>query len=136
MNQKDALKLLAVLKAAYPKDYSFLNEEEAMGIANVWVRQFSDLPYQIVSMAVEKHISVEERPPTIAAIKKKISSVYWDAYEAIALHNSQPHLTDKALKLYQRILEVTQDYKFSKMAEPQISQLMINGSGMEAKMLE
>ena len=111
MNQTDALKLLAVLKAAYPREYNFLTKEEAVGIANVWARQFHELPYEIVSMAVEKHISTEKQAPTIAGIKDKLSSLHWEAYEKLRT-DSMNEYTPEELKLFQQIYDVTDSYKY------------------------
>lgn len=111
MNQTDALKLLAVLKAAYPREYSFLTKEEASGIANVWVRQFHKLPYEIVSMAVEKYISTETKPPTIAGLKDKLSSIHWEAYEQLR-DDCMNEYTAEEYKLLNSIYEVTKPYRY------------------------
>lgn len=136
MTKKDALKILAILKAAYPHSYNGMSEEEALGTATVWYTQFANLSANIVLMAVNKSISTSKFPPSIAEVNEKIASIYWEAYEAITKHYLTPYLSDDALKVYKRIYEETSDYKYSKMIEPPIHQMLRCSNDMGIKMIE
>lgn len=132
MNQADALKLLAVLKAAYPREYSFLTKEEAAGIANVWVRQFHDLPYEIVSMAVEKHISTEKQAPTIVGIKDKISAIHWEAYEQLR-DDCMTEYTSEEWQLLNSIYEVTKCFRYKSSYDTNLLALLGGRQGLSEK---
>ena len=42
MTKKEALQILAILKAAYPSSYNGMTKEEATGTVAVWCMQFAD----------------------------------------------------------------------------------------------
>lgn len=74
MTHEETLKVLAVLKAAYPSFYRNMRRDEAEGIVALWSSQFEGDSYQVVSAAVAAHISTDEKgyPPHIGAIKSAI----------------------------------------------------------------
>lgn len=127
MTKKEALQILAILKAAYPSSYNGMTKEEATGTVSVWCMQFSDVPVDIVLMAVQKLISTNKFPPAISEVKAKIESIHWEAYEKISCLPYRELLPEKELKIYQRIYDATKDYKYSKMAEPSIAQMLMGG---------
>lgn len=79
MNTNDALKVLSVLKAAYPYSYKDLTREEAAGIARLWARQFASKPVDIVLMAIEKLIATHKFVPTIADVNEQMNGMYAEA---------------------------------------------------------
>lgn len=83
MNKTETLQLLAILKAAYPNTFRDQTKEEATGTVNVWCVQFADTPAKVVMMAVQKLISTNKFPPTIAEVKAKLSSMHWESYQVI-----------------------------------------------------
>ena len=126
MTQKEALQLLAVLKAAYPNSYKGMTHKEATGTANVWYMQFADMPADIVAMALNKLIATSKFPPTIAEVKEKITSLHWEAYEAIS-GTCLKELMPEPLKVkYERIYELTKDYKHKRGSEPGLAQMLQN----------
>lgn len=129
MTKKEALQILAILKAAYPSSYNGMTKEEATGTVSVWCMQFSDMPVDIVMMAVQKLIATNKFPPAISEVKHKLEKIHWEAYEAMTDDSRQPFLTVEAKKQYQRIYEATREYKYAKLAEPRISQMMLGSDG-------
>ena len=125
MTKKEAIQILAVLKASYPNFYKDMSAEEAQGTVSVWSMQFADMSADIVLMALNKAISTSKYPPSVAEVKSKISSVHWEAYEVIEQNYSLHNLTDEELKTYQRIYNETQPYKFRNNTEPKISNMLI-----------
>ena len=123
MNRKEATQVLAILKASYPNQYKNLTTEDAQGIVGVWSMQFANVPADIVLMALNKAVSVNDYPPTIAEVKKKISSVNSEAYDIIERHHRLKNLSDEELATYKRIYEVTQSYKFG-ISEPSIRDML------------
>ena len=126
MTQKEAVQILAILKAAYPASYNGMTKEEASGTVTIWAMQFEYMPVDIVMMAVHKIISTNRFPPTVAEVKDKIKSIHWEAYEAISGAN-QRAMSDMERKQLQRIYELTSDYKYGKMYEPNVGTMLTGG---------
>lgn len=79
MTRNDTVKMLSVLKAAYPNFYKNMSKDEAVGVINLWAIQLSDIPVDIVLLAVNKIIATSKWPPTISEIKDKLKSMYYEA---------------------------------------------------------
>ena len=81
MEREDTIKVLSILKAAYPNFYKNMTLEEAHGVVNLWTMHLKNVPVDIVCMAVNKLISTNKFPPSIAEVKDKLRMMY---YEAVA----------------------------------------------------
>ena len=126
MTKKEALQILAILKAAYPASYNGMTKEEATGTVAVWCMQFADIPAEIVMMAIHKLIATNKFPPSISEVKDKIGTIHHEASER--LHsNLGEYLTGEERLRYQRIYEATKEYRYPKMAEPSLYQMMAGG---------
>lgn len=123
MNRKEATQVLTILGASYPKFYRNITDEETQGIVGVWSMQFASVPADIVLMALNKAVSVNDYPPTIADVKKKISSVNSEAYDIIERHHRMKNLSDEELATYKRIYKETEKYKFG-ISEPSIRDML------------
>lgn len=126
MTQNETIKILAILKAAYPNSYKGMTKEEANGTVAVWTMQFADMPADIVLMAVNKLISTNQFPPTISEVKKKISTLYWEAYEIVS--SGKGLLPKEDIAKYQRIYEITKKMKISTDLEPTLKEMMNGGT--------
>ena len=124
MNKKEALQILAVLRASYPSEYMNLSAEAAQGVVSVWSMQFADVPADIVLMALNKAVSVNHKTPSIAEVKDKMSTVHWEAYEMLQRNYSTKALSDEEFACYKRIYEETRRYKFKNKAEPSIGNML------------
>ena len=70
--ERDEFKILVKsMKAVYAQP-TFLPDQDAF---NVWYALLKDLPYELASMAVQKHMLTEKFPPTIADLRAKASEV-------------------------------------------------------------
>lgn len=73
MTREETLKILSVLKAAYPAFYSKISGKDGEGVANLWTSMFTEEPYPVVSCAITQLISTHTGyPPDIAAVKGAI----------------------------------------------------------------
>lgn len=74
MNKADVLKVMTVLKAAYPNFYRNVGGEEAEGVVNLWIDMFSGDDSVLVMAAVKTLIALDEKgfPPHIGAIKARM----------------------------------------------------------------
>lgn len=127
MTKDETLRVLAILKAAYPASYSGMTKREATGTVAVWFTQFADVPVDIVLMAVQKLISTSKFPPAISEVKSKIGSLHWEAYEKLSAFPCRELLSAEERMQYQRIYNETKGYKISKMAEPTLHQMIEGG---------
>lgn len=126
MTQKEAVQVLAILKAAYPNFYKDMNKNEAMGTVNIWAMQFANMPVDIVLLAVNKLIATSQFPPAISEVKKKFSKLYWEAYEALRVNDVTPTLTQEQIKYYRYIKDKTENERYT-THEPKIRE-MIQGN--------
>lgn len=136
MTKKEALQILAILKAAYPSSYNGMTKEEATGTVSVWCMQFADLPAEIVMMAIHKLIGSSKFPPSIAEVKSKVESIHWEAYEKLTTTHLKDFLSPEDKKRYEQIYEATRNYKVAKYHEIPISQMMAIGSPGERLKIE
>lgn len=75
MTRQETIKILSVLRAAYPGFYSKIAEADAKMAVNVWTEMFCDDDYQLVSAAVKAVINAGTKdgyPPDIGRIKEEI----------------------------------------------------------------
>lgn len=77
MDRSETLRILAVLKAAYPNFYKDMNRGEGEGIVSLWTEMFSDEPYQLVAAAVKALITSSPNPfpPVIGQVKEKMQQL-------------------------------------------------------------
>lgn len=80
MTREETIKVLSVLKAAYPASYKGMTKEEANGTIMAWASQFMDVSADIVMVAIHQLISTSTFPPAISEVKSKLSGIYWDAW--------------------------------------------------------
>lgn len=130
MTYNEALKVLAILKAAYPKYYPYtMSVDDAKVTAITWAEQFIDIPGEIVEIAVKKIISKNEDGCTPARVKKQIGSLYWEAKQLLedddrAKRMGCGGLSDKQRMLYKAIQRASKEYKCSKAIDLPLNQIV------------
>lgn len=74
MDRADVLRVMSVLKAAYPAYYREMGTKEAGSIVALWEEMFREDDAQVVALAVKAHIANDKKgfPPNIGAIKEAI----------------------------------------------------------------
>lgn len=87
MTRQEAIQILSILKAAYPNSYKGMTKDEANGTINIWATQFNNVPFDVITIAVNKLISTNTFPPSINEVKEKIRALYWEAYQMLDFHN-------------------------------------------------
>lgn len=152
MTREEAIKILAVLKAAYPNSYKGMTKDEANGTISVWSTQFVNIPYIVVSIAVNKIISTNTFPPSISEVKAKIQTLYTEANSMLENHktategipmkayagddeNGNPlyeietvymgkKLDDNTLALVQEIIKACEPMRTKLLIEPSLEDLL------------
>ena len=131
MTKKETLQILAILKAAYPSSYNGMTKEELSGTVAVWMIQFADMPADIVLMALQKHISTNKFPPSIAEIKEKLRNIRYEAEREMSKCYGEEPFPQETYDKFSRIFNHTYDYSGFRLSEPKISQLMLQNHQLQ-----
>lgn len=123
MTREETIKILAILKAAYPNSYKNMTKEEANGTVSIWAMQFAKIPAEVVMIAVNKLISTSPFPPAICEVKKKISGLYWESWEVLNQNKTYKNLTAEQEKMYQQIFEIAAEFRNNPNTEPSLVEL-------------
>ena len=109
MNREESIKLLALIKVAYPTAYKDMDKETKLATVNMWQTTFPSVPYSIMEMAFNRFRMASKFPPTVAEMAEELVNVHYQALEgAMQAHN----LGDKReLGLYRGIMRITEPYK-------------------------
>lgn len=73
MTKNETIKLLEVLRVAYPNYYKNMSKDEASKTASLYHSRLKDYPVTVVVEALNSYIDENEYPPTIAGIKKYLT---------------------------------------------------------------
>jgi hypothetical protein len=126
MTKEEAMVILAILKSAYPNSYRNVTVEDASGIATIWAAQFVNIPAKVVMIAINKWISTQPFPPSISELKKKITGLYWEAWEVLEAHKRHKHLTNEQVAEFQLILDVSSALRGKITLEPSLLEVTSN----------
>lgn len=74
MNRAEVLKIMSVLRGAYPQFYRDISRQEAEDTVNLWEEMFSHDEYPFVAASVKAMIESDDKgyPPHIGAVKAKL----------------------------------------------------------------
>lgn len=72
MTETETLRVVTIIVMSYPSNDKFKDETTLNGMVAVWKTIFKDDNAQLVEMAVQKHISVNKWPPSIAEIREQM----------------------------------------------------------------
>ena len=77
MTREETIKILAVLRGAYPAFYRDITKQEAESTIALWVSMFDEEPYELVGAAVKAFISGDSKgfPPSIGQVKERIRQI-------------------------------------------------------------
>ena len=125
MTREETIKILAILKAAYPASYKGMTKQEATGTIAVWAAQFAGTPATVVMIAIQKLIATNTFPPTISEVKSKIRGMYWEAWQAISMHkNGIMPLDARRYAETEAIMNACSKYNNSGSNEPTLAELI------------
>lgn len=125
MTRQEALKILAVLRVAYPSSYRGLDEDMASAMAELWASQFANMPYSVVSLAIEQWISKSKFPPTIAEVNEQFLSLWANATMLLGMHKDsfeweipEQRLDESTVKTLEMIEKATSCMRSGKYQTP------------------
>lgn len=130
MNTEETKQILAVLKAAYPSAYKDQGRDALMGILNLWTAQLANIPYGVVSLAVNGLIKTSKFLPSIAEVYDQIALMQKNANAGIMAALSigeKPSSTD--MYLYRALENVTINQETHYLPSGQKSTLGLESGG-------
>lgn len=75
MTKEETLKIMSVLKTAYPRYYVNQTKDELVNAVNLWSMMLEEYEYDVVSGAVKAIIATAKFPPTIAEVIERIGKI-------------------------------------------------------------
>lgn len=72
MTEQETIKVVTIIVMSYPSSEKFKDETTLKGMVAVWKNIFKDDDAHLVEFAVQKHISVNKWPPSIAEIREQM----------------------------------------------------------------
>ena len=81
MTRQDAIKLLALIKVAYPSSFKDMDKESKLATVAMWQTSFPDVPYIIMEMAFNNFRMVSKFAPTVADMCDELKHLYYMALE-------------------------------------------------------
>lgn len=77
MTREETVKVMAVLRGAYPQFYRDISKQEALDTINLWSDLFSKDDFSAVLAAVKNLIETDRRgfPPCIGQVKAKVEEI-------------------------------------------------------------
>jgi hypothetical protein len=79
MTREESIKLLALIKVAYPTAYRDMDNDTAHATVAMWQTTFPTVPYIIMEMAFDRFRRESKFPPTIADMYEQLRSLYYRA---------------------------------------------------------
>ncbi len=75
MNNTDTIKILSVIKAAYPQWARDLKPIDAKAMVNLWSSMLQEYEYNLVQIAIKKIIATNKFPPSVAEVIEAINYI-------------------------------------------------------------
>ena len=127
MTKQEAVKLLALIKVAYPTAYRDMDDASKKATVNMWAGSFPDVPYPIMEQAFNHFRMTSKFPPTVAEIVEELKGIYYEALEGASVHKALG--SREMVSCYQEIMSYTHRYAKGEVGIMNIDNLMpqLNG---------
>lgn len=109
MTREESIKLLALIKVAYPTAYRDMDNASKNATVNMWHNTFPNVPYQIMELAFNRFRMVSKFPPTVADMVEALKGVHYQALEEA--QNARTFGSEEDLKVCMAIMHHTEAYK-------------------------
>ena len=83
MTLEESIKLLALIKLAYPTSYKDIDKDTQLATVNMWQRNFSTVPIAIMEIALDHFVKKSKFPPTIADMCEELKGVHYEAVQNV-----------------------------------------------------
>ena len=81
MNREESIKLLALIKVAYPTAVKDMDNASKQATVNMWQTTFANTPYSIMEMAFNGFRMQSKYAPTVAEMCDELKHLHWQAVE-------------------------------------------------------
>lgn len=127
MNKQEAVKLLALIKVAYPTAYRDMDDASKKATVNMWANSFPEVPYPIMEQAFNHFRMTSKFPPTVAEMVEELKGIYYEALEGASVHKALG--SRELVSCYQEIMSYTHRYAKGEVGIMNIDNLMpqLNG---------
>ena len=134
MNKQEAVKLLALIKVAYPTAYRDMDDASKKATVNMWAGSFGDVPYPIMEQAFNHYRMTSKFPPTVAEMVEELKGIYYEALEGASVHKSLGNR--EMVSCYQEIMHYTHRYAKGEVGVLSIDNLLprLNGGGFDERL--
>lgn len=122
MTFEESVKLLALIKLAYPNSYKDIDKDTQLATVNMWQRVFANVPFAIMELALDHFVKGSKFPPTIAEICDELKGIHSEA-----LINVLTLEAGNERDFYLKIMEHTEKFKerYEKRIIPSLK--LVNG---------
>lgn len=123
MTKKEATQLLAIIKLSYPNSYRDLDEVTRSATINMWHMSFPDVPYPVMSQALNRYRLTNKFPPTVAEMVEELRHLHYQAMEQASMQQMLGN--EQAVNQLLKIMRHTDRYKWpSRLGELTMGYLM------------
>lgn len=135
MNKQEAIKLLALIKVAYPTAYKDMDQASKQATVNMWAGSFPDIPFPIMEQAFNHFRMVSKFPPTVAEMVEELKHIHYKATECALVQKTLGN--DEEVRRYRAIMACTSRYKDDSYLGLQLSSLpnLLTGGDSDVKRL-
>lgn len=79
MTFEESVKLLALIKLAYPNAYKDIDRDTQVATVNMWQRAFATISYPVMELALDRFVKKSKFPPTIAEMCEELKHIHNEA---------------------------------------------------------
>ena len=83
MTLEESIKLLALIKLAYPNSYKDIDKDTQLATVKMWQRAFDTTPFAIMELALDHFVKASKFPPTIADIYDELRGIHYEALQNV-----------------------------------------------------
>lgn len=105
MTLEESIKLLALIKLAYPNSYKDIDKDTQLATVNMWHRAFDTVPFAIMELALDHFVKVSKFPPTIADVCEELKSIHFEALQNVLSGGEQRKLSLYIMQQTERFTE-------------------------------
>ena len=111
MTKPEAIRLLALIKVAYPTAYKDMDQASKQATVNMWHMSFPDVPFPIMEQAFNHFRMVSKFPPTVAEMVEELKHIHFHATECALIQRAMDN--EEGVRQYRAIMACTARYKDS-----------------------
>lgn len=107
MTKDETIKLLAIIKAAYPSFARGMTKTETQMTIEIWYGQFSLFPFEVMLMAINKIIATNTFAPTPSEVRTKLKLMHYEAKAELLAGDINTEQANKLRTIYNSCKDAT-----------------------------